>query len=63
MSETKETSSPTPLTDQQRIAALEGRCAQLEEEMFLCLEFMRYRAEKEAEQRTSKITTKATPLA
>ena len=45
------------ITDQQKIKALEERVATLEYEMLLCLKFMRFQAEKEAEANDLKITS------
>ena len=60
---TKDKTNKVPLTDKQRIQSLESRVGELEDQMLICLEFMRYRAEKEAQQRTSQITAKETPQA
>ena len=64
MSKNKESVTPTPLTrDQKRIQSLETRVGTLEDQMLLCLQFMRYRAEKDAEKKTPLIKAKEIPQA
>ena len=64
MSKESTKTKTTPLTpDQKRIESLEARVGDLEDQMLLCLQFMRYRAEKEAEKKTPLIITKEVPQA
>lgn len=61
--EETETEVTPSTTDQERIESLEARVGDLEDQMLLCLQFMRYRAEKEAEKKTPLVTTKEVPQA